>query len=58
MNKRTVHKAKKIRFDGAASALCFTKPRAIDMKRATWVMHDDAVTCKKCLQLIDKAKAL
>ncbi len=34
------------------SALCFRRPRSIDLRRATWTNRDDAVTCKKCLAII------
>ena len=50
---RTRHRGNKINAKGRVSALCFQRPRAIDMKRATWVMSDDAVTCPKCRALID-----
>ena len=49
---RMRHLANKINPKGGVSALCFANPRAIDMKRATWVMNNDAVTCPKCLALI------
>ena len=49
---RMRHRGDKIDPRGRVSALCFPKPRAIDMKRATWVMTDDAVTCPKCRALI------
>ena len=49
---RVRHKADKIREDGAVSALCFSQPRAIDMKRATWTTSDDAVTCEKCTAIL------
>lgn len=49
---RMRHRGDKIDPKGRVSALCFPKPRAIDMKRATWVMTDDAVTCPKCRALI------
>ncbi|NNM65030.1 MAG: hypothetical protein HKL99_10530 [Burkholderiales bacterium] len=49
---RVRHRADKIDPSGRVSALCFAKPRAIDMKRATWVMTDAAVTCPKCRALI------
>lgn len=34
------------------SALCFRRPRSIDLRRATWTNRDEAVTCKKCLAII------
>lgn len=46
--RRIVHRAKHIRGDGAASALCFKRTKAIDMIRATWTTRDEAVTCPKC----------
>lgn len=51
--KRVRHRGDKIDQKGRVSALCFPTPRAIDMKRATWVMSDEAVTCPKCRALID-----
>jgi hypothetical protein len=50
---RMRHRGDKINAQGRVSALCFPKPRAIDMKRATWVMSDDATTCPKCRALIE-----
>lgn len=47
------HRGDKIDQRGRVSALCFPKPRAIDMKRATWVMRDEAVTCRNCLAIIN-----
>ena len=49
---RVRHRGDKINAQGRVSALCFPTPRAIDMKRATWVMSDEAVTCPKCRALI------
>ena len=49
---RVRHRGDKINAQGGVSSLCFPKPRAIDMKHATWVMSDSAVTCPKCLALI------
>ena len=49
---RMRHRADKINQRGGVSALCFPKPRAIDMKRASWTAIDSGVTCPKCLQLI------
>jgi hypothetical protein len=37
------------------SALCFRRPRAIDLTRALWTINDDAVTCPKCLRLMREA---
>lgn len=44
---RIVHMAAKTSELGV-SALCFPKPRAINMKIATWTLSKEAVTCPKC----------
>lgn len=43
-----------IREDGAVSALCFKRPRKIDLTRSSWTIRDEAVTCSKCLALLAK----
>ncbi len=50
--QRVVHRAKLINPDGGVSPLCAKTPRAIDLRRATWVLRDEAVTCPRCLSLI------
>lgn len=46
---RIVHQGDKMRGDGAVSALCYPTPRAISLKRASYVLYQpDAVTCPKC----------
>lgn len=47
---RRIHRAKSVNEHGAVSALCFEKPHAIDLKKATWTIRDDAVTCPACLK--------
>ena len=54
--QRTYHRAAKIREDGSVSALCFKSPRAIDMRRATWTIRDEAVTCPRCLEALHGAR--
>lgn len=49
--EKIVHRAGKTRPDGAVSAQCFAKPRPIDLKRATWTLRREAVTCPKCRAL-------
>lgn len=49
---RPVHKAKHLRADGCVSALCSKTPRAIDLKRASWTIRNEAVTCPRCLALL------
>lgn len=46
------HKAKYIGQDGSVSALCFKKPHPINLKRQTWTLRDEAVTCKKCIAIM------
>lgn len=50
---RVRHRGDKINAKGGVSALCFPKPRAINMNLATWVMSDEATTCPKCRALIE-----
>jgi hypothetical protein len=33
---------------GRVSALCFKRPRAINLEHALWTICDEAVTCKAC----------
>lgn len=54
---RMRHRADKINQRGGVSALCFPKPRAIDMKRASWTTSDSGVTCPKCMGLIGSRKS-
>lgn len=47
---KLIHRAKYVNPNGGVSALCFEKPRSIDLGRASWTNRDEAVTCKKCLE--------
>jgi len=49
VSARIVHLAGSVSPCGDVSAVCFKKPRPIDMKRATWTTSTDLVTCKRCL---------
>lgn len=40
--------------DKGASALCFKRPQAINLNFASWTIRTEAVTCKKCLRLLNK----
>lgn len=55
-NQRIYHRGSLINQRGGVSALCFSKPRAINLKQAMWTNRDEAVTCPKCLAII-KARA-
>ncbi len=46
--KKPVHRAKYVSLNGDVSALCFDKPRNIDLGSAIWTNRSEAVTCKKC----------
>lgn len=46
---KPVHRAKLIGEGGCVSPLCAPRPRAINLRRATWTLRDEAVTCKRCL---------
>lgn len=39
--------------DSGVSALCFKRPRAINLRVASWSNRVEAVTCKKCLAILD-----
>jgi hypothetical protein len=46
------HRAAKVRANGDVSALCFKRPRRIDLAKASWTNRDEAVTCPRCLAAI------
>jgi len=48
------HMASHIRSDGHVSALCFKRPRAINLGQALWTTEKDNVTCKKCLRILKR----
>ncbi|KKL62866.1 hypothetical protein LCGC14_2180880, partial [marine sediment metagenome] len=39
---------------GGVSALCFSKPRAINLNVARWTILPEHVTCKKCKRMLGK----
>lgn len=49
---RVYHMASKINENGDVSALCFARPRAINLSVATWTNRKDAVTCPKCIKAL------
>jgi hypothetical protein len=51
LGTRPVHRGHKASIKGV-SALCFKRPRAIDLRVATWTNRDEAVTCPKCLAIL------
>lgn len=48
---KIIHRADKVSEKGV-SALCYKKPRAINLRSATWTFVDRLVTCPKCKGLI------
>ncbi len=52
MMTKIVHRAKHLHPDGSVSPLCATSTRAINTRRASWTLRDDAVTCKRCLSCL------
>ncbi len=51
-DNKNVHMAEIFNEAGGASALCFRRPRSINMEIAAWTISANAVTCKKCLRLL------
>lgn len=37
---------------GGVSALCFKRPRSINLKVALWTTQKSAVTCRKCRRIL------
>ena len=50
--QRAYHRAHLIDSNGHCSALCYQRPRLIDLRKALWTIRDEAVTCRKCLNKI------
>lgn len=48
LRKKLTHMAGAVREDGNVSALCFQRPRPIDLTKATWTLREEAVTCPRC----------
>lgn len=46
------HMAAKMNDAGDVSALCFKRPRKIDLRRSTWTIRPVAVTCPRCRKLL------
>lgn len=50
---RMRHRGDKVNPAGGVSALCFSTPKPINMKRESWTTSDAGVTCPKCRALIE-----
>lgn len=55
MTGRTVHMMALMADNGDVSPVCAETPRPINLNKATWTVRWDAVTCRKCLKLREKA---
>ncbi|CAB4190032.1 hypothetical protein UFOVP1193_30 [uncultured Caudovirales phage] len=51
-NAKIYHMASKINQDGGVSALCYAKPKAINLRSASWTNRRTAVTCPKCQRIL------
>jgi hypothetical protein len=51
-NPKIYHFAAKINERGDVSALCFAKPRPINLRVASWTNRRTAVTCPKCRRIL------
>ena len=50
--ERIIHRAQFIADDGGVSALCFSSPRAINLRVASWTIRSEAVTCRRCIAML------
>ena len=50
--RKKIHRAKLISEAGDVSPLCAKTPKPINLKKESWTNRDEAVTCKKCLELM------
>lgn len=57
LRPRLYHFGDKIREDGSVSALCFKVPKPVDLRRASWTIRAEAVTCPQCRKMLRKGKA-
>jgi hypothetical protein len=57
-DRKKYHMADGFNDRGGVSALCFGSPRAINLKVASWTIRPEAVTCKKCLQIMKWLKTM
>ena len=51
-DRKKYHMAGKMDARGHVSALCFSRPRAINLRQALWTLRKEAVTCPACLRLL------
>lgn len=54
---KIVHRADKINANGDVSALCYSRPRKINLAIANWTIVDRHVTCSKCVAALKAREA-
>ena len=52
METKLYHMASRVNEQGGVSALCYTQKRSIDLRRASWVLRPEWVTCPRCKRLL------
>lgn len=52
---KPIHMAGKINQNGGVSAICFSTPRAISLRVASWTLVTKQVTCTRCLLVLKGA---
>lgn len=52
------HRAHLIGENGEVSALCFSKPKPINLAKALWTLRDKAVSCPRCKAVMEKGGKL
>jgi hypothetical protein len=58
MATKLYHMASKVNEQGGVSALCFAQKRSIDLRRASWVLRPESVTCPRCKRLLAERPTL
>ncbi len=52
--QRIRHYPKLINPEGEVTPLCAKKPKPIDMTKASWTFQKGGVTCRKCLEILNR----
>lgn len=57
-DRKVYHFAAKFAANGDVSALCYARPRRINLERGqSWTNRPDAVTCQRCRKLLKERTA-
>lgn len=51
---KIIHMAKAVKQFGGITAICFKRPRAISLSKASWTFRWEAVTCEECKKLLSE----